>query len=156
MNQNNKEKSNKCNCERGLCCFGKPSTEKCKCPPLQQEKECKFCTGRKVGDLENTTGDDKLWREHQYHPQKTNTLAEPIKEEVMSAYKGASYPSMSDYFKKIPKPSADKGEGKLPSDRISEIYEEILAKDENKYFELIVLQSIIDYLDEQSKLSTKI
>ena len=52
--------------------------------------------------------------------------------------------------------SADKGEGKLPSDRISEIYEEILAKDENKYFELIVLQSIIDYLDEQSKLSTKI
>lgn len=169
MNQNNKEKSNKCNCERGLCCFGKPSTEKCKCPPLQQEKECKFCTGRKVGDLENTTGDDKLWREHQYHPQKTNTLAEPIKEEVMSADKDECGMCISGYLHgqgtpKCPFPdmSADKGEVKYTVKEIKEAINKAYQKGHKDdwgvdvIYKSQLLAVIKRYLPKKTKLSTKI
>ena len=164
MNQNNKEKSNKCNCERGLCCFGKPSTEKCKCPPLQQEKGEDRCK-------HGIDGTDCF----ECYPTK--------KEEVMSADKGEGklhYKAFKQacskcylgdasvdlcachYAKEIcPCHTPLKEEPKkLPSERITEIFKERCkkyGKDEVGWTSgIIFIEAILEYLDEQSKLSTKI
>lgn len=172
MNQNNKEKSKECE-HLGKCYeeFGSGSSRPfgyCKFFP-QQEKECKFCTGRKVGDLENTTGDDKLWREHQYHPQKTNIFAEPIKEEVMSADKDECGMCISGYLHgqgtpKCPFPdmSADKGEVKYTVKEIKEAINKAYQKGHKDdwgvdvIYKSQLLAVIKRYLPKKTKLSTKI
>jgi len=79
----NNQTKNECRCPGGLCCFGKSSTEKCKCPPVTPTKEqkiprcpdCGYAYGDHVCYGEEKT-DRCIWCNTSFAPHQTKNECE--------------------------------------------------------------------------------